>query len=169
MKIMVAALVLAAWAVPAVSQAQSLAEIAEKTKKKKSGAAKVITEDDLRKSGGKANFVGEEGSAATAEPAEGEKKGDAEKKEKSPEEVRAEDQTKLQKKMDEQKKLKDVVRKAMDDAQLELNDIGNYSLGTRRQSLMKLIEDGEKELAKIDQEMADIEEQARRLGVSVSR
>lgn len=168
MKTMVAAIVLAAWAVPAVSQAQSLAEIAEKTKKKKTGSAKVITEDDLRKSGGKVNFAGEEG-AAPQEQAEAKDEKKTGTPEKSPEEVRAEQRAQLQKKMDEQKKLKEVVQKAMDDAQAQLNDVRDYTLGPRRASLMKILEDGQKELAKIDQAMSDVEDEARRAGISVSR
>ena len=67
-------------------------------------------------------------------------------------------------------KIIEVVRKAMDDAQLELNDVNTVTkYGSRKDALQKILEDGQAELKKADQALAQIEEEARREGISVAR
>lgn len=172
MKTRTVALVALVSFLPALGSAQSLAEMAEKTKKKKA-AAKVITENDLKGSKARGSF-GEAEATPEAPAAEGEApkaegadKGKAE--EKTPEQIRAERQADIQKKIDEEKRMIGVVQKAMDDAQVQLSDLSNLTLGERRASLMRLLDEGKAEIAKREQAIADLEEQARREGISVSR
>lgn len=89
--------------------------------------------------------------------------------EKTDEQLRAEHREAIQKKIDDQLKLMDIVREAMDEAQAELNDLSNYTFGTRRGALLQRLEDGKAEIAKAEQTIADLEEEARRQGISVSR
>jgi hypothetical protein len=63
----------------------------------------------------------------------------------------------------------DIVREAMDEAQAELNDLTNYTMGSRRGNLLKRLEDGKAEIARAEQTIADLQEEARREGISVSR
>lgn len=89
--------------------------------------------------------------------------------EKTNEQLRAEHRDAIQKKIDDQVKLMGIVREAMDEAQAELNDLSNYTYGTRRGALLQRLEDGKAEIAKAEQTIADLEEEARRQGISVSR
>ena len=148
--------------------AQSLGEAAEKQKKERKGQAKVYTEDDLRRAGMRTATPPEmapAGEAAKAEPAAAKPKGD----EKTDDQLRAEKRAEFEKKIQEQLATIAQVRKAMDDAQRELSDLSNYTMGPRRAALMKVLDDGNAEIAKANAAIADIEEQARRAGVSVSR
>lgn len=131
--------------------------------------ARVITIDDLRDTrrsvrdepAGEASTEGAKAQAST-----GAKGG---KGEKSDEEVKAERSAEIQKKIDQQAKVIAAVRKAMDDAQTELNDVSNYTFGGRRAALLKILEDGQAEVAKAEQTIADLEEEAQANGLSVSR
>lgn len=92
------------------------------------------------------------------------------KKEKTDDEIRAEKKAGFEKRIAEQVSHMDLVRKLMDEAQTELNDataITTY--GTRRTTLQQRLEDGQAELKKAQQAIADTEEEARRLGIAVSR
>jgi hypothetical protein len=83
---------------------------------------------------------------------------------------RAQRKTALQRQLDEQIKVMDVVRKAVADAQGELNDLTQILFGTgRRAQLIKLVEDGHAELVRREQAIAELEEQARRDGFNLSR
>lgn len=136
----------------------------EKERRKASPKAKVYTETNIPKPVG-AGFerVSEATPSAAASPSPG-------KPEKTVEEIRAEKKAGYEKRIADQVKTVEVVRKAMDDAQLELNDINTITkFGSRKDALLKIIDDGQAELKKADQALADIEEEARREGISVSR
>lgn len=161
----------------AAFQEPSLAEIAKQEKKRRKAAAKAaeqptrtITETELKTApGSTANPVvdapAEPGAAApTASPG-----ASPAAAEKTDDQLRDEKRVEIQKKIDEQKERMEKVRKMMDDAQLELNDLANQTVGGRRSALLKLVEDGNTELAACEARISDLEEQARRAGVSVSR
>jgi hypothetical protein len=175
MKITVAVPAIILCAVPlATSQEPSLAEAARKEREKRAraGQTKVMTEEDLKKA--KSSVVIP---PAPASPSEAPKEGaaatgaaaGAAKPEKTDEELRAERKAELQKKMDEQGRIVAAVRKAVADAQRELNDLGTYTFGPRRASLMKTIEDGNAEIVKAQQAMDGLEDEARRQGLSLTR
>jgi hypothetical protein len=156
-------------------QEPSLAELAKQEKKRRKAAAaaaekktRTITEDDLRAGpGATANPVAdaEPGASPAASPAAA----PGATPEKTDAELRAEKQAEIQKRVDEQKARMDKVREVMAEAQLELNDLANQTFGGRRAALMKLIDDGNAELAACEARIADLEEEARRAGVRVSR
>lgn len=172
------ALTFGAGSVPSVLafQEPSLAELAKQEKKRRKAAAAAaekktptITEDTLRASpGATANPVvdasaAQPGASPAASPSPGATP------EKTDEELRAEKQADIQKRVDEQKARMDKVREVMAEAQTELNDLANQTFGGRRAALMKLIDDGNAELAACEARIADLEEEARRAGVRVSR
>ena len=156
------------------SDQPSLAEVAQKDKErraKEKKPAKSFTDADL-KSSGRSTFNVMEGVSTTA-PAAGEAKAEGEAapgaaKPKSDDELRAQKKTDLQRRLDEQKKLIEVVQKAVADAQRELGDVANTTYGSRRDALTKRVDDGAKELAKAQQAIADIQDEARRAGITLS-
>jgi hypothetical protein len=162
-------------ATPCVIRAQSLAEIAEQEKERRKAAkkpAKTFTESDLKR-GGPSTFnaqVGEASSApAGAAPTASPSPDAGGAKPKSSDELRADQRAGMQKRIDEQKQLAEVVRKAKAQAELELGDVASMSVGTRRQALQKLVDDSNAELAKIQQAIAAIVEEGRRAGISLSQ
>jgi len=174
------ALVLAAGlAVPAVSLAQeksSLAEQAEKTKKdrekksKQSGTsspAKVLTNDDLRSAQGNVIVLGGvPASSTTGTPAAGAAAAAAEP---TDEETREQKRADLQAQLDAQADFIKRLRESADQMQGELNDLGNYVFGGRRAALAQIVEERQKQIAEAERAIADLEEQARRAGVSLRR
>jgi len=165
-----------AWAWQAAGT-PSLGEIAERTKKDREvrrgnkPAKRVVTEADLKPAPAPvvtsdSSAVGADSAAAEA-PAGG--AGEA-KAPKTDEELRAEKKTEFEKKIAEQVQTMGVIRKAMEDAQNELNDPTTATqLGTRGAALRKLLDDGQVELKKAEAAIAVVEEDARRQGISVSR
>ena len=165
------------------SKDSGLVEQAEKTKRERAarrssahGPAKAFNNDDVKSAGKPAEDpvpAAAEGSVTASAGADGAAvKGAApggKTPEKTEEQLRAEHRDAIQKKIDDQLKLMDIVREAMNEAQAELNDLTNYTLGSRRGALLKRLEDGKAEIAKADQTIADLEEEARRQGISVSR
>lgn len=158
----------------AAFQEPSLAEIAKQEKKRRKAAAKAaerptrtITEVELKTAPGTtANpVVDAPGEPGTATPAAS----PGASPEKTDDQVRDEKRVEIQKKIDEQKGRMDKVRQLMADAQAELNDLSNQTMGGRRAALLKLVEDANAELAACEARISDLEEQARRAGVSVSR
>lgn len=147
--------------------AQSLPEAAERQKKERKGQARVYTDEDLKRAGARTAFPAEPAPSAEASPAAAAAKTKAE--EKTDDQLRADKKAELEKKIQEQQQIIAQVRKMMDDAQRELNDLSNYTVGPRRAALLKVIDDGNAEIAKANAAMAEIEEQARRAGVSVAR
>lgn len=144
----------------------SLTDAAEREKERRKAApkAKVYTETSIPKPAS-AGFerVAEDTPSAAPSPSPG-------KPEKTVDEIRAEKKAGYEKRISDQVKTIEVVRKAMDDAQLELNDLNTITkFGSRKDALLKILDDGQAELKKADQAISDIEEEARREGISVSR
>jgi hypothetical protein len=154
------------------SSTGSMAAAAEKARRereaRKGQKVKSYTEADLKGSGASGALSSEAAQAGTtseASPAPG-----AKKAEKTDDEIRADKKKDFEKRIAEQVRLMDVIKKAMDEAQTELNDASTSTLfGSRRAALQKRLDDGEVELAKARQAIADVEEEARRQGISVSR
>lgn len=158
-----------ALSLPALAQdaPESLASVAskEKERRKATPRAKTYTEVDLAKaSNPDENITAPE---AAASPAPGAASG---KRDKTEDELRAEKKAQFEKRIAEQVATLGIVRKAMDDAQLELNDMTTMTqFGSRKEALQKLLDDGRAELKKGEEAIAAIEEEARRAGVQVSR
>jgi len=166
------------------SKDSPLVEQAEKTKRERAarrsaahGPAKTFNNDNVKSAGKPAEdpATAAEGSGTAAAGAAGEGAAgkstapEAKTAEKTEDQLRAERREAIQKKIEDQVKLMDIVREAMDEAQAELNDLTNYTMGSRRGALLKRLEDGKAEIAKAEQTIADLEEEARRQGISVSR
>jgi hypothetical protein len=153
------------------SSGPSLGEIAERTKKereaKRAGkpAPRVITDADLKSH----SFVPSD-SAADATPATPAPGAAGSKAEKTDDQVRAEKRQEIEKKIADQRETQAIVHKAMADAQRELNDPTTATtFGTRGAAMQKILDDGLVELKKTEQAIADLEEEARRQGIAVSR
>lgn len=162
----VAALAVAALAAP--SPAQSLAEVAARTKKKEDKTAKpakVYTESDLRGGGGAGSMSQMEGpgavaaspapGGAAAAPAAGEKA-------KSPDEERAEKQAawreRLQAAEADVTRLTDEVNRV----QIALNDLTGPLYGGNRAGLHTRYEDAKRQLGVAQQTVIDLQEEGRR-------
>jgi hypothetical protein len=159
------------WARPSSSDAPSLGELAERAKKEREArragkpAPRVLTEADLKSHSWGAP-ASAEAESETATPAADKGATPA----KTEEQLRAEKRQEIEKKIAEQVQTAAVVRKAMDDAQRELNDPSTVSMfGSRGAALQKLLDDGQAELKKTEQAIADLEEEARRQGIPISR
>ena len=152
---------------PAV--AQELAKAAEKQKKARRGDSKVYTEADIRGGPSSSRLAVPSGAApATAAPAgQAGAAASGGAGEKSEDELRAEKKAEIEKKIQDARTRIADARKAIENAQLELNDVSNYTYGPRRAEIQKFIEDGQKEIAAQEQSIADLEEQARRAGIPI--
>jgi hypothetical protein len=169
-------LVAGAWA--GLGETQSLGTLARSSSRVRGKAVKVYTEADLRSSHDRANFVeivdtedtglppldlygggldgsGGEAAQLPAAPTE--------------EQARAQRLADLKKQVDDENKIIATVQQAMREAAAELNDLTILTYGGRRAYLVKMVEDGQKELAKSQQVVADLEEKARRDGFVLSR
>jgi len=178
MKLRVGVLVLlvgASVAAAPLLEAQSLAELAKQERERRKSAkapGRVITETDLQR-----RYPASEATASTGTPKAAETSSTSAKPaakpgqpaEKTADELREERRAELQKKVDEQVKRIGEIRQTMDAAQTDLNDLSTLTFGPRRAGLMKAVEDGKAEIAKIEQAIADLEDQARREGLRVSR
>lgn len=163
------ALVLAAPVFGQAQAEQSIAEAAakEKERRKATRSAKEYGEADLAKARNPADDLATtSGPAASPSP----RPGAAGRREKTDAEVRAERKAGYEKRIADKVAVMDVVRKAMADAQLELNDMTTLTqFGSRKESLQKILDDGAAELKKGEDAIAAIEEEARRAGIQVSR
>ena len=74
----------------------------------------------------------------------------------------------MQKQIDSEAELIRAGQKAIAEWEAELNDITNYTFGTRRAALMQNIEDARKTLADAQRTIDDLEDQARRQGIRVT-
>lgn len=174
-RIVVAAGSLLFLAVPvaAFQEGASQTQQAEKVKpeerqKKPARPDKVFTNEDLLRRRADAVVTAEEAPAET----EGEAKAEGGAPEKTEDQIRAEKAAEIQKEIDRKAERAAGIRKGMETAQLELNDLSSYTYsagGGRRLALMRFLEDAKAELAKIDQAISELEEKARRQGLSVSR
>ena len=168
------ACVLAPWeAVPA--SAQSLAEAAAKERERRKGkTSKVVTEAELRSSGRPTATPpelapAEEGApAGSASPAPGAAPAEAGAPAKTDEELRADKKADLERRLKQQNDIIAATRKMMEQAQLELNDTGNLTFGGRREALMKIMEEHQKEIAQAEAAIEQIREEARRAGIALS-
>lgn len=156
------------FAAPALAQEpeESLTEAAakEKDRRKATPNARAFTESDLAK----ARKPGDD--LAAPEPAASPSPSPGGKREKTDEELRAEKKAGYEKRIAEKVAVLEVVRKAMADAQLELNDMTTLTqFGSRKDALQKILDDGAAELKKGDEAIAAIEEEARREGIQISR
>jgi hypothetical protein len=147
----------------------SLTDAAAKEKERRKGAkARTYNETDLYKAGESRTDFPEAPDAspspnASPSPAAG-------KREKTDGEIRAEKKADYDKRIAQEQRVIDATKKAMDTAQLELNDMSTLTVyGSRKEGLQKLLDDGLAEIKKSEAAIAAIEEEARRQGVSVSR
>lgn len=176
MRLMVLATFSIALALPPHADAQSLGDVAarerekrEKAQKEKSKSpAKVYTEDDLRgraSSLGTVSQPGASGVATEAKPegqAAPEATGQGDKKEKSEEEKRAEQEQAWRERL--QKARQDVVQltEKVNRLQTALNDFSGNLYGATRTNLLNQWEAAKKELAAAQQHVTDVEEEGRK-------
>ena len=153
-----------------VASAQSLGEAAAKEKAKRKGKpepAKVFTDDDLRNAGGVASSPGAVDAPATADgqakPAEGAKAGEA-KKEKTPDEIQAEQQAAWRKKVDHAQSEVTRIQGIVNDMQRDLNDTSGGVYTPRRAGLQSKLDEAQKNLAIAQQMLADAQDEGRRNG-----
>ncbi|SRR5260370_40120868 len=154
-----------------VASAQSLGEAAAKEKAKRKGKSepsKVFTEDDLRSAGGVANVPAAVDAPATADgqakPAEGGEKGGKAKKEKTPDEIQAEQNAAWRKKVDHAQSEVNRIRQIVNDMQSDLNDTSGGVYTPRRANLQTRLDEAQKNLATAEQMLADAQEEGRRNG-----
>jgi hypothetical protein len=154
-----------------LASAQSLGEAAARERAKKKGKTepvKVFTDDDLRSAGGIANVPAAVDAPASADgqaKAEGEKAGQAKKqKEKTPDELQAEQQAAWRKKVDHIQSEVNRIRGMVTAMQRDLNDTSGGVYTPRRASLQTGLDEAQKNLAAAEQMLADLQEEGRRNG-----
>ena len=154
-----------------VASAQSLGEAAAREKAKRKGKTepgKVFTDDDLRSAGGVANVPAAVDAPASADgqaKAEGEKTGQAKKeKEKTPDELQAEQQAAWRKKLDHIQSEVNRIRQMVTAIQADLNDTSGGVYTPRRATLQTRLEEAQKNLTAGEQTLADLQEEGRRNG-----
>jgi len=154
-----------------VASAQSLGEAAAREKAKRKGKTepgKVFTDDDLRSAGGVANVPAAVDAPASADgqaKAEGEKAGQAKKeKEKTPDELQAEQQAAWRKKLDHIQSEVNRIRQMVTAIQADLNDTSGGVYTPRRATLQTRLEEAQKNLTAGEQTLADLQEEGRRNG-----
>ena len=163
-------------AVPAPAAEESLADRAARARKTKPAAGspaapgKVLTNEDLANAKGTVIVLPEPAveAEASTEGSTGEKAARPAKPQPTDEEIRAQAGAALQKKIDSEAEFIRAGQKAIAEWQAELNDITNYTFGTRRAALMQNIEDARKSLADAQRNIDDLEDQARRQGIRVT-
>lgn len=159
-----------ALAAPAFAQSPAEATLTEaaakeKERRKATRSAKEYGEADLARTRTPADDF-----ATTPEPAASPSPRAGGKREKTDDELRAEKKAGYEKRIADKVAVMEIVRKAMADAQLELNDMTTLTqLGSRKEALQKILDDGAAELKKGEDAIAAIEEEARRAGIQVSR
>jgi len=153
--------------------AQSLGDLANREKeKRKAKPAKVYTEDDLQRAGGPARNASpatQDDSAAkagatTKDTKEAPPAGTVKEKEKTPEEIRADEEKAWRDRRD--KATAEVARLSAEVSRLQdgVSDptLGQY--GPRRASALEEVDKAKQELAKAQQAVTDLEEERRRSG-----
>ena len=156
------------------AQQESLADRAERARKAKPAgspatAGKVLTNDDLASAKGTVIVLPEP--AAEPEPEAGATAENAAKPatpQPTEDELRAQAGAALQKQIDGEVEFIRAGEKAIAEWEAELNDITNYTFGSRRAALMQNIEDARKHLADAQRKIDDLEDQARRQGIRVT-
>jgi hypothetical protein len=158
-------------AAPAGADApKTMGEAAAKEKDKKK-PAKVYTEDDLHNHGrasGSYSQPAAEGTTATGDKKEGDKKPAAdkagEKKEKTPDEERAEKQADWHKRLDQAQKDVATWQAEADRIQSVLNESSAPQYGAGRAAKVEALETAKKNLAAANQTLSDLQEEGRRNG-----
>jgi hypothetical protein len=161
---------------------ESLASIAKKTKREReerrarsTKPVRSFSDDDLGGSGPVATQAATEASdagaqakdAAASDGAGKDKKGGA--PEKTDAELRAEARGEIQKKIDAERQRMQQMDEVISEAQKELSDITSFTYGSRRAGAQKALDDAQAEKARAQQAIEGLQEEARRLGVSVSQ
>jgi hypothetical protein len=156
--------------VQAAQKEESLADKAARARKPAPAAspaapAKVFTNEDLANAKGTVIVLpepegGPEASARTAV--------NGSKPEPTEEEKRAQAGAALQKQIDEQAETIRLAGKAIEGWEAELNDITNYTFGTRRAALMQSMDEARQAMAAAQRSIDDLEDQARRQGIRVT-
>lgn len=160
----------------ALVSAQSLGELAareqerrEKERQKRGGASKVLTENDLRGAGrGTFSNAGATNPAPSPEatPAAGattdSKSAAAPAKEKTPDEIRAEQENDWRQRIQQARDEETRLAAQLDRLQQSLNDLAGPLYGSSRASLMTQFETTKADLAAARQKVADLEEEGRR-------
>ncbi len=154
----------------AAQKEESLADKAARARKpapaaSPSAPAKVFTNDDLLNAKGNVVVLPgqEEETGSGAETADA-----ASKPEPTEEEKRAQAGAALQKQIDVQAEIIRLSRAHIADWERELNDVTNYTFGTRRAALLEAIDGARKFIADAQESIADLEDQARRQGIRVT-
>ena len=169
MKTIAAVSALSLLALPVWAQ-ETMAQAAERQKKARKGQTKVITEDELRNVRTKYVAPAVDGAPPPATAGQPAAPGAAPAaKEKTDAELRAEKKAEIDKKVKQWTDFIAETKKAMDRAQLELNDLSSATFGDRRAGLQRILDDGNQYIADAQKQIADLEEQARRAGIAVSR
>jgi len=158
-------------AAPAGADApKTMGEAAAKEKDKKK-PAKVYTEDDLHNHGRASGSYSQPGAEAT--PSTGDKKAEGdkkptdkagEKKEKTPDEERAEKQADWHKRLDQAQKDVATWQAEADRIQSVLNDSTQPQYGAGRAAKVEALETAKKNLAAANQTLSDLQEEGRRNG-----
>jgi hypothetical protein len=159
---------LAFFLVPAaLSAQQSLADAAakEKERRKTVKGAKSFTEDDLGRTGGGQQATTEV--APVSSEASGAKEGEAAKpakKEKSEEELKAEQSAAWRKKVEVAQNNVQVYKDQVNKLQLDLNDSSGGFYSSRRTTLVTHLDETKKNLADAEKTLSDLEDEGRRNG-----
>ena len=161
-------------ALPAQAAQESLADKAARARKSKPPAGspaapgKVLTNEDLASAKGTVIVLPEPAVEPQTETgAAGETAAKPAVPEPTEDELRAQAGAALQKQIDGEAEFIRAGQKAIAEWEAELNDITNYTFGTRRAALMQNIEDARKTLADAQRKIGDLEDQARRQGIRV--
>jgi hypothetical protein len=146
------------------SPGQSLADAAakEKARRKAAHKGKSFTDDDLRGGGGGSVSTGTETAStgsSTAKPADA---GKSTAKQKTEEEVKAEQTAAWRKKVEAANKKVTVLQETIDKIQLDLNDMSGGVYSSRRATLLSLLDDTKKQLAAAQQSVTDLEDEGRK-------
>ena len=149
--------------------AQSLGEIAARTKKKEEGKAKpakVYTETDLRSrpatSGSMSAMEGAASAEASPPPAVAPGTAPAGEKAKTDDELRAEKQQDWRERLQHAESEVARISEEVNRAQTALNDISGPLYGGMRTGLINRVEEGKRQLALAQQMVLDLQEEGRR-------
>jgi hypothetical protein len=158
--------------VQAAGKEESLADKAARARKpapagSPAAPAKVFTNEDLLNAKGNVTILPAPEGEAGAEPG-AETAGTTKKPERTDEEYRAQAGAALQKAIDSQAEIMKMAGKAIEGWEAELSDTTNYTYGTRRAALMQSIDDARKAIEAAQQNINDLEDQARRQGIRVT-
>jgi len=158
----------------------SLADAAAKEKERRGKAAtppKGITEGDLKSNAGSTGAFSttptttgspdpnaKPGEAKPGEAKPADAAADGKEKEKTPEEIAAEQQKAWRESLDTAQKNVQTIQASIDDLQLHLNDLTQNMYGGTRAAQLQQREGLKKQLADSQQQVTDLQEQGRRSG-----